>query len=113
MAKSSQNPMVTAATKRFTTTTIGLWGLGILFVACGLFSFGLIITANAFQLKNEMWFRADNPHTLSNATVYLFVGVAAIIAARSGNKKRLAMLIAAGIAIAAMLIYELLGNGWL
>ena len=92
--------------------TIALWVTGLLFLATGLFSLALIIAANVFDLKNAMWARPENPHTLLNVIIYTAIGAAAIVGARGSSKLRLGMAIAAGFAITASLLYKLFADGW-
>ena len=54
-----------------------------------LISLMLLIVVPLFSLENDMWRRADNPHTLANVCLCAVIGIAAIIATRSADRVRL------------------------
>jgi hypothetical protein len=79
--------------------TIGLWAFGILAILSSLLSLSLLIIVPLFSLENELWRRADNPHTLANVIVSAAIGAVAIFAARSSDRVRFLLGLTAFLAV--------------
>ena len=79
---------ITLQSLRRFTATIGLWAFGVVAILGSVISLGLLIVVPLFSLENELWHRADNPHTLTNVVMYAAIGVTAIFAARSSDRIR-------------------------
>ena len=79
---------ITLQSLRRFTATFGLWTFGVLAILGSVISLGLLVVVPLFSLENELWDRADNPHTLTNAAMYAAIGVTAIFAARSSDRIR-------------------------
>ena len=79
---------ITLQSLRRFTATFDLWAFGIVAILGSVLSLGLLIVVPLFSLENELWGRADNPHTFTNVVLYAAIGVAAIFAARSSDRFR-------------------------
>ncbi|MFG0253716.1 MAG: hypothetical protein ACF787_01245 [Rhodopirellula sp. JB053] len=92
--------------RRF-TTTIGLWAFGVVAILGSVISLGLLIVVPLFSLENELWHRADNPHTLTNVVMYAAIGVTAIFAARSSDRIRFSLGVTAFVVFMLYGLYDL------
>jgi membrane associated rhomboid family serine protease len=92
--------------RRF-TATLGLSLFGIVAILGSLASLSLIICVPLFSLENELWDRADNPHTIANVILYSLIGATAIFGARSSDRVRFMLGLGAFLAFIAYGIYDL------
>lgn len=70
------------------TATFGLWAFGVVAILGSLVSLTLLIVVPLFSLENELWVRADNPHSIANVMLYSAFGVTALFAARCSDRVR-------------------------
>lgn len=85
----------------------GLWTFGIVAILCATVSAALLIAVPMFSLENDLWNRPENPHTYANVCLYFVIGVVAIVAARSTDRKRLLIGLAVVVASIVYGLYEL------
>lgn len=98
---------MTLQSLRRSTATIGLWAFGVVALLGSLFSLGLLIVVPLFSLENDLWVRADNPHTLASVALYAVIGMTAIYAARSSDHIRFWLGITAFVVFVAYGLYDL------
>tara|TARA_R110002073_G_scaffold4918_2_gene31245 strand:- start:5342 stop:5698 length:357 start_codon:yes stop_codon:yes gene_type:complete len=98
---------ITLQSLRRSTATSGLWAFGVVALLGSLMSLGLLIAVPLFSLENDLWNRADNPHTLTNVVLYAVIGVTAIYAARSSDRIRFWLGVTAFVVFIAYGLYDL------
>ncbi len=98
--------MTYRSVRRF-TVTLGLWAVGVFTIMGALLSLSLGTVVRLLSLENDMWDRADNPHTLTNVVLYGAIGAAAIFAARSSDRIRFWLGVIAFVVYAVYGMYDL------
>lgn len=98
---------ITLQSLRQFTVTFGLWAFGVVAILGSMISFGLLIVVPLLSVENDLWNRADNPHTLANVVLYATIGVTAIFAARSSDRIRFWLGVTAFVALILYGLYDL------
>ncbi len=87
--------------------TFGIWAFGIVAFLAAILSAGLLVIVPALSLENETWNSPDNPHNWANVCFYLTIGIVAIVAARSTDRKRILIGLAVALIYFAYGFYKL------
>ena len=103
----ANNGGITLQSLRRSTVTFGLWAFGVVAILGSLVSLSLLIAVPLFSLKNELWERPDNPHTIANIILYVAIGATAIFAARSSDRVRFWLGVTAFLAFIVYGLYDL------
>ena len=98
---------ITLQSLRRATWTFALWTFGVVTILSSLISLSLLIVVPLFSLENELWDRADNPHTLANVILHAAIGMTAIFAARSSDRIRFWLGVAAFVVFVVYGLYDL------
>jgi uncharacterized membrane protein len=98
---------ITLQSLRRFTATFSLWAFGAVALLGSSISLGLLIVVPLFSLENDLWDRADNPHSLTNVVVYAVIGVTAIYAARSSDRIRFSLGVTAFVVFVVYGLYDL------
>jgi len=87
--------VITEASFRRFCVTIVLWLFGVWLTLWGLLMAGSLVVVPLFSLQNKMWNRPDNPATWPNAGLSLLAGLLCLYAARSDDRTRRRLAVAA------------------